>query len=94
MPWRSDYQRPRGWDRTRRRVLRRDPVCRACRTAPSTEVDHVVPEHLGGGHDEDNLQGLCADCHQRKTKAETAAARWRPERPRRVRPVPKHPGLR
>lgn len=93
MPWRPGYERPRGWDRTRRRVLRRDPTCSSCHRAPSTEVDHVVPEHLGGSHREDNLQGLCRACHARKTAAETAAARWPADRARRERPPEAHPGL-
>lgn len=43
------------------------------------QVDHVHPEHLGGGHDLDNLQVLCypktgPSCHKDKT-AEEATAR-------------------
>lgn len=38
------------------------------------EVDHILPKHLGGTHDLDNLRTLCVPCHKRVT-AEQAAAR-------------------
>lgn len=52
-------------------VLRRDPLCVRClaagRATVSTEADHIVPVHKGGSNDLSNMQGLCADCHRRKT---------------------------
>jgi len=48
-------------------VLRRDPLCRACGHAISTEVDHIVPKARGGTDEESNLQGLCSACHAAKT---------------------------
>ena len=69
---------PPHWQRTRRRILARDPVCRiagpAC-SGSSSEVDHVVP---GGGEHDTNLQGVCAACHRAKTQAEALAARMTP----------------
>jgi 5-methylcytosine-specific restriction protein A len=65
---------------TRPRILRRDPVCK-CRAAschpsdgprctfPSTDVDHVIPRPRGSDGDE-NLQGLCHECHAHKTATE------------------------
>lgn len=57
-------------------ALRRHPFCVDCgnrgRVRPSTEVDHVIP-HRGDPRlfwDEDNLQGLCHECHGAKTVAE------------------------
>lgn len=85
------YPKPPGWDATARRIKARDPLCRIrgphC-TGPSTEVDHVVPVHLGGGHEDDNLQGACHACHADKTAQEAAAAR-----PRARREPERHPGL-
>ena len=51
-------------------VLGRDPICKICNTAPSTEADHIVPLDQGGGWSLDNGQGLCASCHGRKTREE------------------------
>jgi 5-methylcytosine-specific restriction protein A len=60
-----------------RRMLASNPLCVTCqmqgRVAAATQLDHVIPLHLGGPDDESNLQGLCDDCHETKTKAEAAA---------------------
>lgn len=32
------------------------------------EVDHVVPLFKGGADDESNLQSLCRECHDTKTR--------------------------
>ena len=76
-------ERMRGsqWMKRRARVLRRDPLCRCCSTAahpvPSTEVDHKVPISRGGSDEDDNLQGLCGDCHAVKTAGEARSASGR-----------------
>ena len=63
---------PRGWAATRRRILRRDPICRLCASAPATEVHHV----LGAGYEADVfLLGVCHPCHLVVTQAQAAAAR-------------------
>lgn len=31
------------------------------------ELDHIIPLHLGGSNDCENLQLLCTDCHKTKT---------------------------
>lgn len=62
----------RGPHGLRRVVLARDPVCKICHRNPSTVADHIVP-HRGVWAlfcDLLNLQGLCAECHSRKTAAE------------------------
>ena len=33
-------------------------------------LDHITPLDQGGEDIEDNLQGLCIDCHDRKTRKE------------------------
>ncbi len=59
----------------RRRHLQQQPLCVQCkakgRTVPATEIDHVVPLWNGGADVESNRQGLCDDCHEHKTAAES-----------------------
>ena len=59
------------WQRLRRMVLNRDPICVAdgC-TQPATDVDHIKPRSRGGRDALYNLQGLCHRCHSRKTAVE------------------------
>jgi 5-methylcytosine-specific restriction protein A len=61
----------------RARILRREPRCRICldagRLSVATEVDHVVPLEEEGSDEDQNLQGLCHDCHAEKTAAEQRA---------------------
>lgn len=59
------------WKRLRKMVLARDPLCVEClkqgRTEASTHADHIVALSQGGTNRMENLQGLCASCHNRKT---------------------------
>ena len=74
-PWAGSTRRsrlPKDWPRTRRRILRRDPVCKECGDRPSTQVDHVKP---GDDHSDGNLQGICDPCHASKSGREGNAAR-------------------
>jgi 5-methylcytosine-specific restriction endonuclease McrA len=34
------------------------------------DIDHIIPLHLGGTEELDNLQALCPGCHRRKTDQE------------------------
>ena len=57
------------WRALRTRYLQVHPVCEVggCSRA-AVAVDHVVPMARGGERlSWDNLQGLCASCHSRKT---------------------------
>lgn len=57
------------WKALRAQILRRDPICRACRMARSSHCDHIQP-HRGDQvlfWDPANLQGLCRSCHSHKT---------------------------
>lgn len=63
---------PSNWEKLRRFVLQRDPVCKLCDQRLSTEVDHI---ERGDDHNVDNLQGVCSPCHRDKTLREAAEAR-------------------
>lgn len=62
------------WQALRRDVLREEPCCRECLTqglsVAATQVDHIVPHRGDSGRfwDRQNLAGLCATCHARKTQ--------------------------
>lgn len=75
------------WRKLRKIILHRDPICRVCGIAPATEVDHVTPLAAGGDNSDENLRGICEDCHGRKSAREAAqgrrAGRVRPQEPRR-----------
>lgn len=66
------YIRTRGrkWLRLRHVVLVEEPVCRICDRRPSVEVDHIIPVSKGGTDERDNLQGVCTECHEDKTRAD------------------------
>jgi 5-methylcytosine-specific restriction protein A len=74
-PWEGSTRRsrlPRDWPKRRIHILQRDPICNVCCNALSVEVDHIEP---GDDHRFENLQGICKDCHDRKTQDEAAAGR-------------------
>ena len=82
---------------TRKRVLRRDRfTCTACGFSDPSgrllEVDHIVPEILGGSDSADNLRTLCKGCHFKVTRN---LIDDRMERIRQLKRKPReaHPGL-
>ncbi len=104
MAWSTSNRKqtlPRGWEATRRRILKRDGGrCTVIRldtetrcNEPATDVDHIVPHSLGGTEDDSNLASCCGWHHSRKSSAEggnaaaTAVARRKAAKKRR------HPGL-
>jgi len=52
----------------KREILRRDNyTCQYCgQKSRSLTVDHVIPRHLGGAHDWDNLVSACPSCNLQK----------------------------
>lgn len=73
-------------DRLRARLLGEEPLCRLCRLktpsryTPATIADHIIPIAKGGAvHDLSNMQPVCADCHDAKTRADNG---WRAGRKR------------
>ncbi|MGW7350962.1 HNH endonuclease [Streptomyces sp. NPDC054784] len=83
---------PPGWKRIRARILARDVTCVLCGVRPSTHCDHIVAKADLNG--DDDLQGVCGTCHDRKSSAEGHAARAANPPPGRKRPPEQHPGLR
>jgi 5-methylcytosine-specific restriction endonuclease McrA len=53
---------------TKREVLRRDDyTCQYCgQRTPVLTIDHVIPRHLGGQHEWDNLVTACPPCNHHK----------------------------
>lgn len=61
-------------------ILRRDKgLCQVCLASgkfrPATQVDHIRPKAVGGTDADENLQAICAACHQVKTAGEATAAK-------------------
>lgn len=89
--WKGKEKHPnritgRAWMAIRKRILRRDYICRMCikkgkvnRDSVSTIVDHIVNLESGGSNEDNNLQGLCEPCHTEKTNMEARKGRddWR-----------------
>jgi 5-methylcytosine-specific restriction endonuclease McrA len=71
-------RRTGGWlVNERRRLFQRNPLCvgykaTAGHLAAAVHRDHVVPLWKGGPDHESNTQGLCDDCHKRKSADEAA----------------------
>ena len=57
-------------DRKRRVRERAGGACQHCGKRARLEIDHVVAVCLGGDHEDSNLQALCHECHQTKTKSD------------------------
>lgn len=79
------------WVKLRDRILKRDGyLCQAClrngRPTPlgvkpyDHAVDHIKPKAKGGTDDHDNLESLCAPCHDAKTAADSHAPSIRMQR--------------
>lgn len=90
---------PKGWDRIRRRILKRDR--HSCQRPlaigglcgePANQVDHKVNAAQGvDDHSDENLWALCEWHHNQKTGREASAVAH--AKPPRARPQEEHPGL-
>jgi 5-methylcytosine-specific restriction endonuclease McrA len=64
------------WAMTRKAVLARDPICKACDNALSIQADHIVPLDQGGDpYNPAGLQGICSPATGKKTARENATRR-------------------
>ena len=66
----ASFYNSRAWRRLRAWTLAGEPMCRSCNKV-ATVVDHILPIRLGGERmDPNNLQPLCASCHNKKSRSE------------------------
>jgi 5-methylcytosine-specific restriction protein A len=64
------------WAKVSKYVRTNEPICRHCKNAAATMVDHIKPLKQGGARLElNNLQPLCHRCHAIKTARETRQQR-------------------
>lgn len=67
----TDRIRGRTNQRRRKRLLSANPLCVHCEqrgdVTVATEVDHIIALTNGGPDTDENCQGLCGPCHERKT---------------------------
>jgi 5-methylcytosine-specific restriction endonuclease McrA len=77
--------RPRHWEDTRRRVLRRDlGICWLCGKPGANSVDHVIPRIDGGTHHDSNLRAAHIVCNARKGRRDglpERSQRWKEPSP-------------
>lgn len=65
---RQPRTRGRRWMRLKHVVLVEEPICKICGRAASVQVDHIIPICKGGTDERSNLQGVCEECHEEKTR--------------------------
>jgi 5-methylcytosine-specific restriction enzyme A len=62
-------------------LFKADPLCAECKrnglVRLATQRDHIIPLAEGGLDQESNTQGLCYDCHEGKSLAESLRGRRR-----------------
>ncbi|WP_235579323.1 HNH endonuclease [Pseudorhodoferax sp. Leaf274] len=70
--------------RMRAELFARCPLCVECerlgRVTEATQRDHIKPLAEGGADDDSNVQALCDDCHEAKSRTESTRGRWRGRR--------------
>ena len=59
----SNQHRDPTYLKNRAVILREQPTCTVCNRQPSTQVDHILPLDAGGGHELENLRGICFKCN-------------------------------
>ena len=66
------------WNKLRKVVLTREPLCRMCerigKVTTANIVDHIKPKAHGGTDSLENLQPLCVGCNKAKTSREFSGA--------------------
>lgn len=68
----AKFYNSRKWRNLRKRFLMKNPLCVHCQqnneVRVATVADHILPINKGGDAlNENNLQPLCATCHNRKS---------------------------
>lgn len=68
---RAKFYRSKQWRELRKMFLQWHPICVEC-SREATVVDHITPIRLGGSKiDWNNLQPMCARCHNSKSGKES-----------------------
>lgn len=68
---RAKFYRSKQWRDLRKMFLQWHPICVEC-SKEATVVDHIKPIRLGGAKlDWNNLQPMCARCHNSKSGKES-----------------------
>jgi 5-methylcytosine-specific restriction endonuclease McrA len=65
-------QLPPGWEKLRRFILQRDPICTECGERLSTEVHHRGD---ADDHRPEMLAGICSECHGKITSRQGTEAK-------------------
>ncbi len=70
------------WDKKARKYVKtKNLLCVNCDdmgiSTPATVLDHINPRNQGGSDTEDNFQGLCNTCHDRKSAKEKSIKKYR-----------------
>lgn len=52
--------------------------CAVCGGTKSLQYDHIIPRWKGGTNDANNIQVLCSNCHDEKSRKEFALRRFNP----------------
>ncbi len=55
-------------ERSRQAKIRDGWRCKRCGSPENLETDHIIELSKGGSNDFSNLQTLCHDCHEKKSK--------------------------
>jgi len=68
----NEIYNTRKWQRFSMNYRKRNPLCRECERRgiikATALVDHIIPINQGGKiWDEENLQPLCHECHNKKS---------------------------
>lgn len=77
-PWQKKPDAPKRrlggstWQAMRRKVFAdQHGFCAACgRTMADWHMDHITPLSKGGSETRENFQGLCIQCHEKKSAAD------------------------
>jgi 5-methylcytosine-specific restriction protein A len=60
------------WRKLRALIIQENPICNNCKRKAASVADHVQPVRLNGEFwNYDNLQALCASCHNSKSAKES-----------------------
>jgi 5-methylcytosine-specific restriction endonuclease McrA len=71
----SKIYKSKQWQKVRKLVLHRDPICVMCKASnryvTANTIDHIIPINKGGLiYSLDNLQSLCSSCHNSKSASD------------------------